>query len=562
MVSDTSLTPFTIRYVSTKWLAAAVLFVLVWVCYLPGNFGCADSMWSIPTAVSLLDHGDANLDEYLPMLRERQFAFILPIHDHYYTIYPLGTSIMAIPAIVVLRPIAAAIVRHAPRLWKWLEAGEWNGGGCPPVAEEPLIALRSWTEHLIASGMVAATAVIILLIAAEQLPIAAAIGLAILFAFGTSSWSSASRGLWQHGPSMLILSLALLLQLRGGRVLWIGVVLGFGYVVRPTDAIPLAAAGAWVLLSRPRELPGFVLGALVAVAPFLWYSRAVYGTWLPPYYQPGFYSRNVFKAEALAGLLVSPSRGLLVFSPVFLLAPVGLLLKAAARRLTLLDLSLAGCVAVHWVVISTTNGNWWGGASYGPRLFTDLVPYLIYSLIPVVAWVASARGAARGVMAATIVLLIGVSIAIHAQGALNPAAAAWNALPTSIDFDPVRVWDWRRPQFLAGITFTPASVPPVDLTILACRAPPGTPGQPFVVENDGGTVVLRWDPAPGPVAVYNLEVGSRPGLSDNPPREARDVLRPSVTARRVPPATYYVRVRGRNRCGDGPSSPETAVTVR
>jgi hypothetical protein len=59
-----------------------------------------------------------------------------------------------------------------------------------------------------------------------------------------------------------------------------------------------------------------------------------------------------------------------------------------------------------------------------------------------------------------------------------------------------------------------------------------------------------------------MDVGNRPGLSDNPPREARDVLRPSVTAWRVPPGTYYVRVRGRNRCGDGPESAETAVTVR
>jgi hypothetical protein len=47
-----------------------------------------------------------------------------------------------------------------------------------------------------------------------------------------------------------------------------------------------------------------------------------------------------------------------------------------------------------------------------------------------------------------------------------------------------------------------------------------------------------------------------------PARESRDVLQPSVIAQRVPPGTYYVRVRGRNRCGDGPPSPEVAVTVR
>jgi hypothetical protein len=316
-----------------------------------------------------------------------------------------------------------------------------------------------------------------------------------------------------------------------------------------------------VLLSRPRELPAFLLGVAVVLGPFLWSNVRVYGAWLSPYYRPGFYSHNAFKGEALAGLLVSPNRGLLVFSPIFLLSFVGLALKAAARRLTRLDLSLAGCVAAHWVAISTTNGNWWGGGSYGPRLFTDVVPYLIYLLIPVVASLSTARGVARGTLAGLIGVLACVSIAMHAQGAVNPAAVAWNAYPTAIDLDPIRVWDWRQPQFLAGITFTPAPIPPVDLNILTCHAPPGVPGMPVVVENDRGTVVLRWDPAPGAVVVYAMEVGSRPGLSDEPSREARDVLRPSVTARRVPPGTYYVRVRGRNRCGDGPASPERAVTV-
>src|SRR5947207_11320355 len=111
----------TIRCVSKRWLSAA-LVAFVWLCYLPGNLGCGDSMWSIPVAVSLLDHGDPDLDEYLPMLRDHQFAFIDPVGSHYYTIYPLGASIMAIPAIVVLRPVASAIVRHAPGLWTRLES--------------------------------------------------------------------------------------------------------------------------------------------------------------------------------------------------------------------------------------------------------------------------------------------------------------------------------------------------------------------------------------------------------------------------------------------------------
>jgi hypothetical protein len=150
---------------------------------------------------------------------------------------------------------------------------------------------------------------------------------------------------------------------------------------------------------------------------------------------------------------------------------------------------------------------------------------------------------------------------MHAQGALNSETSAWNGYPINIDVEPVRVWDWRRPQFLAGITFTPRPRPPVDFDAMPCAEPPAAPAAPTIVSNSGGTVVLRWPPAAGSVAVYIVEVGYRPGTNDLPTREVRDVLAPSLTAQRVRPGTYYVRVHGKNGCGDGPASTELAVTV-
>ena len=533
----------------------------IWLCYLPGNMECSDSMWSIPTAVSLVDERNANLDEYLPQLRARAFVFTQQARGHFYTIYPLGTSIMAAPGVVVLRPIAAAVKRLAPATWSWLRAVQARRG-CPPLDAEPVIELHSWTEQLTASAIVAATAVVVFLIAADEMSVGAAVLVALLFAFATPAWSTASRSLWQHGPSMLLLAVALLIQLRGGRMVWIGVLLACAYAVRPTNIIPLAVFGGWTLVSRPRQLPGFLAGAGIVLAVFFWSNMRLYGAWLSPYYRPGFYTKNFFIGDALAGDLISPARGLFTFSPIFLLCFVGLMIKVRMRRLTLLDLAVAAVLVLHWIAIAVSNGNWWGGDSYGPRFFADLLPYLLFLLLPVFAWLDSARGAAFGAGVAVVALLAAVSVGMHAQGALNQATAEWNLYPVSVSMDPIRVWDWKRPQFLAGLTFTPTPLRPVDLSIVACSEPPGIPGPPLVVENHGGTVRVRWEPAPGPVAVYLMDVGSGPGRKDEPPREARDVLHPSVLARRVPPGTYYVRVRGRNKCGDGPPSPEVAVTVR
>jgi hypothetical protein len=555
---------------STVRLAA--IAVVVWLCYLPGNMGCGDSMWSIPTAVSLLDHGDADLDEYRDIVASRGGAFTQQVGGHIYTIYPLGTSIVAMPAVAVLRPFAGALARHAPAWWNALgEAAAERG--CPPVPGEPVVALHSWTEHVIAAALVAAASAVMFAVATDDVSAAGATLVALVFAFGTPAWSTASRALWQHGPSMLLLALALLLQRRGARMFWIGLLLGFACVVRPTNAIPLVAAAAWVVATRPRALAGFAFGAAISLVPFAVGNLVRYGAWLPPYYTPGFYRRNPFVGEALAGLLVSPSRGLFVFSPIFLLSIAGVGLIAlrgrqparsggGCRRLTALNLSLAASVAALWLVLAVSNYSWWGGSSYGPRFFADAAPYLTYLLIPSVASIESARCPRRAAATAAVAVLAAVSVGMHARGALSPATMTWNGVPTNIDADPGRVWDWRRPQFLAGLTFMPSASRPVDFDAVQCAAAPGVPGAPVVAANAGGTVTLEWTPATGAVAVYIAEIGGRPGTYDAAPRDARNLLAPSLTVARVPPGTYYVRVFARNRCGDGPPSPETAVVVR
>ena len=53
--------------------------------------------------------------------------------------------------------------------------------------------------------------------------------------------------------------------------------------------------------------------------------------------------------EALAGNLISPGRGLLFYSPVFLLSVYGIILKARGNNFKRLDAILAGILALHWL---------------------------------------------------------------------------------------------------------------------------------------------------------------------------------------------------------------------
>jgi hypothetical protein len=55
------------------------------------------------------------------------------------------------------------------------------------------------------------------------------------------------------------------------------------------------------------------------------------------------------------------------------------------------------------------------------------------------------------------VLLLLASAFINTRGATSHATWLWNMRPLEIDQHPERLWDWRQPQFLAGMLPMPPS---------------------------------------------------------------------------------------------------------
>jgi hypothetical protein len=408
---------------------------------------CFDSMWSVPTAISIWDRGDPALDEYQPAVEARNYVFTEWHRQHVYTMFPLGTSLLVAPAIPVLRLFASKLNESR---FKALEKIQ-DATRCQPLPGERLMRLHSIAELMLASLIIAITTIVIYAIGrAEGLSMAGAAVVAIIFAFGTSAWSTASRSLWQHGPSMLMLSLALLIQVRGRAVPAAGALLAFAYTIRPTDSIPLALASAWAVVSRSRrEALAFIGAATAVLVLFFLANKRIYGMILPPYYRPGRLGSPTFW-EALAGDIISPARGLLIFSPVLAFAALGIALKVRQGRFRWLDASLLACIGLHWIAIAAFP-HWWGGYSYGSRFFTDMQPYLVYFLMPVVAWMELASGARRVIVAVLFAAATVFSVFVHAEGALVFDAYLWNHVPRSVDVHPERVWDWRDPQFLAGV---------------------------------------------------------------------------------------------------------------
>jgi hypothetical protein len=417
--------------------------------FISGVGAGGDSRWVIPTAVSIYTHCDTDLNEYPDLLKQWDYYCCDDVNGHYYSFFPIGTTVMALPFVLA----SDLALRGALWLFPGLE-GRIRAMSPHPIGEVTILTVASRVEWLAACTIVALTTLLLFRLARQQLSVQRALFLALIFAFATPAWSTASRAMLQHGPMMLLLAATLVLFVEAERKPWLvqfaGITLAYGYVVRPTGSIPLALLSIYVFVKHRRYAAAYVAWALLVIGALFAYHYSIYGVILPPYYRAGRLGHSPYLWEALAGNWISPARGLLVFTPIFLFSFVGIMLKLRRKTFSLLDALLCGVALLHWVAISAFP-HWWGGHSYGPRYFSDVVPIFIYFLIPVLeASPAAVPVLRRRAWATAFGLCLALSFLVNMHGATDMAAYNWNWDPVPIDQHPERLWSWSDPQFLRG----------------------------------------------------------------------------------------------------------------
>ncbi len=411
-----------------------ILFVALLATYVASPIRTSeDSRWSIATAMSFIRGTGGDLSAYLPPSPDYAPAgYALRTHgDHTYTMYPIGASVLAIPAV-------------AFRVW------------LDPAFEDAIrTTVPDGTEKAIASfyGAVAA-ALFFFAVFIRFNDVRIAVATALIFALGTSMWSTATRALWQHGPLILMLVIAMLLLLAARRrvalVQYASLPLALSFVIRPTAGIPIIVFTAYVLICYRQWFWRFALWAACIAMPWIAYNILTWGSILPPYYlllaSGTTAAANSTFGEALLGNVLSPARGLFVFSPVLIFAISGFWLAMRIRDERPLHLAFGIIVVLHWLVVSHFSP-WWGGYSFGPRIMSDVLPFLAYFVAFTVQWCLAQYSWPRASVALCVATLAMVSVFIHAQGALRWAPHEWNASP-DIDTHPARLWDWNDLQFV------------------------------------------------------------------------------------------------------------------
>jgi hypothetical protein len=317
--------------------------------------------------------------------------------------------------------------------YRYLEHRGWQQPDVDRVAE--------LMEKLAASLLASIAGVLMyLLLRRERLPWA--LPLAVAFAFGTDTWVISSQALWQHGSGELLIALGLLLAVRRGsaaRQVGLGLVCALIAANRPPDVLIAAALLVFAALRDRRDVKWLAMGAALPVLALLAYNVVFIGNLVGGYSRGGKRSAShFFHLELLgpAGLLVSPGRGLLVFSPFLAFVPVGLVQRLRDPGTRRLAIALSVAVLAQLLVYS--QADWRAGTSWGPRWLADLLPILVWMLAPAprVLGPFFRRVLALAIVAGVAVQAIGAfwytgtSDERIFSGAPNSTAAAWKPANT------------------------------------------------------------------------------------------------------------------------------------
>jgi hypothetical protein len=386
---------------------------------------------------SLLLHGslylDGLIDPYL-VVSSRPASrnyFVKQIRGHYMSMYPILTPVLVTPLYVI-------------PAW-WLSRQSTDNFFS-------VLLLLANTMEKVSGSLLAALSAGVLLLALRRVA-SGVVSILVTLTYGVASttWTISSQALWRQGTAELCFALLLwaLLGDPGARRFgfWVGLSLAMAAANNPAYTIFAAVFFVYFIRHNRQGLwrfsaPLIVIGAVVFAYNVYFFGRVLGGYPGPtvrPYvnFPPGYFQGTM--VGAVAGLLVSPSRGLVIYVPWAVFALWGAVRLWKEPTYAWGRYLLAATALV--VLVDARYGNWWGGYCYGPRYLTDILPVLAFVLLPV--W---SRIQAGPVLRVAFALAVAGALWVQIVGAVCYPMGWWDEFPRSVDLHPGRLWNWSDTQ--------------------------------------------------------------------------------------------------------------------
>ncbi len=417
-----------IRGKTTIWLP---IFILIcFFVYFKSDYGrgISDSKGTALVPIVLLTKGNLIMNDFQRHYQEElnyiSTYFFHPTKSGYISSYPIASGVLLTPLYII--PVSIFKIAK-PTIGQWV-----------------LFAEKA--ENFFAALITAASVVLFYLIMVKQKTSKrVAFLLMLAYAFGSSALSSTSRSLWQHTTGIFFILLTILVCFsiienpKYKKALLLGLLLGILVAIRPLNVIFAGSLFFWVVFYYRKHFWLCLSASAPIIILLIWYNLKFFDT------LSGFYPMSAFGGNfwsGLKGVLFSPSRGLFMYFPLAIFGISGFvwILKRTNNNLRGLYIAFMVSIVLQTIAVSLWQ-NWWGGFSFGPRLLSEIQPFLLVLSVP---FLSNEKKIEYKWLIFYVMLVL--SCLIHFTAVLSPTPTVWNYRPVSVDKNPQRLWDWSDSQ--------------------------------------------------------------------------------------------------------------------
>lgn len=422
------------------------IFFTCFIIYLANNrtLGSGDTVPNTLLAFNLLKNHTLHLD----IFRESYFvnlgtyySFVESDKGHLTSCYPIGTAIVTFPLYCIF--------------YLYLKLANISIN----LSSDSFENYRLLFEKLAATIITSISVVIFYLASRIKFVRSLAFISTFIYAFATNTWTTSSQGLWQHGISNLALICIIFCLLKTNRkegkqkkilLLAAGICCGLLPGIRPTSLLFSIAAAVYSVFTYRAQSILFLIGLFSAVPSTIWnlyYFENLTGCYTKAFaISPYVFTFSKFVGTFI-GILVSPGRGLLVFSPIILYSCLGAYRVFKFRYGK--DEKLIVCMTIASLLLIVNYcffRIWWAGWSYGPRFMTDIMPIACYLINYSPIRLLSSSQKRRNIFnKGFLIFLILLTFSLFTQviGAFGNAGSLWDSTPLSVDEYQFRLWELR-----------------------------------------------------------------------------------------------------------------------
>lgn len=234
--------------------------------------------------------------------------------------------------------------------------------------------------------------------------------------------------------------------------------MSYAVVCRLSMILPWAVLALYVGLVYRKKVIQYLLFSTPFAFLLAWYNLKFFGApWETGYGEEAMrWTGNMW--EGFSGLLMSPGRGLFIYTPAFLLSILSFILMLRRWRTVegkfYFTLSVIG---ITYVLLMSRWLYWWGGWTWGYRKLVDITPALVLLTIPAITTLGQYK------MRWMATFLIALSIGINGlKGAAPTSEMTWRIWNATALHRPGPLWNWRatarqRPRMLWNWRHSPIS---------------------------------------------------------------------------------------------------------